>query len=75
LSAFNLNACPQAAGLLLFVSATMVLLAFIPLTPPVDAIKGGGLTARGMIEFGLVLGRNIADGGLCQIEEPALVRS
>ena len=42
-------------GWLLFVSATMVLLAFIPLTPPVDAIKGGGLTARGMIEFGLIL--------------------
>ena len=41
--------------MLLFVSATMVLLAFIPLTPPVDAIKGGGLTARGMIEFGLIL--------------------
>jgi len=45
----------SGGGLLLFVSATMVLLAFIPLTPPVDAIKGGGLTARGMIEFGLIL--------------------
>jgi len=45
----------SGGGLLLFVSATMVLLAFIPLTPPVDAIKGGGLTARGIIEFGLVL--------------------
>jgi O-antigen ligase len=45
----------SGGGLLLFVSATMVLLAFIPLTPPVDAIKGGGVTARGMIEFGLIL--------------------
>ena len=45
----------SGGGWLLFVSATLVLLAFIPLTPPVDAIKGGGLTARGMIEFGLIL--------------------
>ena len=41
--------------LLLFVSLTLVVLAFIPLVPPDDALKGGGLTARGMIEFGLLL--------------------
>ncbi|HXD31018.1 MAG TPA: O-antigen ligase family protein [Pyrinomonadaceae bacterium] len=40
---------------LLFTAVTLVVLAFIPLVPPNDAIKGGGLTLRGVIEFGLIL--------------------
>ena len=44
-----------SGALLLFVSLTLVVLAFIPLVPPDDALKGGGLTERGVIEFGLNL--------------------
>lgn len=40
---------------LLFTSLILVILAFIPLVPPDDAIKGGGFTLRGVIEFGLIL--------------------
>jgi hypothetical protein len=44
-----------SGAFLLFVSVTLVVLAFIPLVPPDNAIEGGGLTARGLIEFGLIL--------------------
>ena len=44
-----------ASSLLLFVSLALVILAFIPLVPPVDVLEGGGVTARGGIEFGLIL--------------------
>jgi O-antigen ligase len=45
----------SSGAVLLFGSLVLVLLAFIPLVPPDDALKGGGLTARGMIEFALLL--------------------
>ena len=39
----------------LFVSLALIVVAFVPLAPPVDVIEGGGVTARGGIEFGLIL--------------------
>jgi O-antigen ligase len=40
--------------LTLFLSSTLVVLAFIPLVPPVDVLEGG-ITTRGFIEFGLMI--------------------
>ena len=41
-------------GLRLLVALGLIVLAFIPLVPPVDVLKGG-TTTRGFIEFGLIL--------------------
>jgi O-antigen ligase len=43
------------SSIALFVSLGLVMLAFIPLVPPVDVLEGGGVTLRGGIEFGLIL--------------------
>lgn len=40
--------------LVLFVSTALIVLSFIPLVPPVDVMEGG-LTTRGILEFGLML--------------------
>ena len=51
---------PAAVGglrlgkLTLFLSSALVVLAFIPLVPPVDVLEGG-ITTRGLIEFGLMI--------------------
>src|SRR5688572_23782952 len=51
---------PAAVGglrlgeLTLFLSSALVVLAFIPLVPPVDVLEGG-ITTRGFIEFGLMI--------------------
>ena len=42
-------------ALVLFSSVLLVVLAFIPLLPPSDAIEGGGFTGRGVIEIGLIV--------------------
>ena len=39
----------------LFMSVLLVVLAFIPLVPPSDAIEGGGFTGRGVIEIALIV--------------------
>ena len=44
-----------AGSLVVFVSLALVILAFVPLVPPVDVLEGGGVTARGGIEFSLIL--------------------
>ncbi len=44
----------SSGALVLFVSLTMLALAFVPLVPPVDVLEGGGLTTRGAIEYGLI---------------------
>lgn len=44
-----------AAGPVLFVSVSLIILGFIPMMPPGDALTSGGLTMRGGIEFGMIL--------------------
>lgn len=41
-------------GVRLFVAVGLIVLAFVPLVPPVDVLEGGA-TTRGFIEFGLIL--------------------
>src|SRR5436190_1172473 len=38
----------------LMLALAAIVLAFVPLVPPVDALEGG-MTSRGIIEFGLIL--------------------
>lgn len=42
-------------GLTLIVSVSLIILGFIPMMPPGDALKSGGLNLRGGIELGLIL--------------------
>src|SRR6185369_10194026 len=42
------------SGLLLIIPLAAIVLAFVPLVPPVEALEGG-VTSRGVIEFGLIL--------------------
>jgi len=52
----ELSATRQMSGaVLLFAALTLIVLAFIPLVPPDDAIKGGGITLRGGMEFAFIL--------------------
>lgn len=44
-----------SGAFLLFTSVLLVVLAFIPLVPPSDAIEGGGFTGRGVIEIALIM--------------------
>jgi O-antigen ligase len=45
----------SAGAVVLFVAVALIVLGFIPLVPPEDAIAGGGVTARGGIEYVLIL--------------------
>jgi len=42
------------SGLQLIIPLAAIVLAFVPLVPPVEALEGG-VTSRGVIEFGLIL--------------------